>query len=98
MTDKQQSMFLVTADGRSAQIRPHFADADDTPRLTGQNAQVLDRLRNGPATNRELAAISLKYTGRISDVRDYLKPRGYTIVCRKGSGGLNTYEIIKTTT
>lgn len=39
------------------------------PRLRGQCLAVLERLRQGPATNRELAAISLKYTGRISDLR-----------------------------
>lgn len=38
-------------------------------RLSAQNQAVLDRLTHGPATNCELAAISLKYTGRISDLR-----------------------------
>ena len=42
---------------------PHVAE-DERPRLTGQNAAVLERLRRGPATNRELAGISLKYTSK----------------------------------
>lgn len=42
---------------------------EEKPRLRGQCLAILERLRQGPATNRELAAISLKYTGRISDLR-----------------------------
>ncbi|NLX57310.1 MAG: hypothetical protein GXY58_19545 [Planctomycetaceae bacterium] len=48
----------------------------ERPRLTGQNAAILERLKRGPATNRELAAISLKYTSRISDLR----AAGYDVV------------------
>ena len=42
----------------------------------GTYEQMLDRLRYGPATNRDLAEIGLKYTGRISDLR----AAGYRIV------------------
>jgi len=38
-------------------------------RFKGQAAKILARLEQGPATNRELAAISLKYTSRISQLR-----------------------------
>jgi len=38
-------------------------------RLTKQCQAILARLQQGPATNKELAGISLKYTGRISDLR-----------------------------
>lgn len=48
----------------------------DVKRLTGQNAAVLARLRAGPATNAELAAIALKYTSRISDLRR----AGFTVI------------------
>ena len=48
----------------------------DVKRLTGQNAAVLVRLRAGPATNAELAAIALKYTSRISDLRR----AGFTVI------------------
>ena len=48
----------------------------DVKRLTGQNAAVLSRLRAGPATNAELAAIALKYTSRISDLRK----AGFTVI------------------
>lgn len=64
----------------------------DLPRLTGQNAAILDRLRQGPATNVELAAISLKYTSRLSDLR----AAGYAVSCHRGEGGVNTYRLTST--
>jgi len=63
----------------------------DEPRLTGQNAAIFARLKRGPATNAELAAISLKYTSRISDIRAH----GYRIECRRGEGGVNVYVLEK---
>jgi hypothetical protein len=43
--------------------------AAEAPRLSGQNAAILARLRRGVATNKELAGIALKYTSRLSDLR-----------------------------
>lgn len=63
--------------------------AADVPRLTGQNALILERLRQGPATCRDLNAIALKYTSRISDLR----AEGYRIVCCRGPGGINSYTL-----
>jgi len=63
--------------------------AADVPRLTGQNAAILARLQRGPATNRELAEISLKYTSRTSDLR----AAGYRIACVRGPGGLSVYTL-----
>lgn len=61
------------------------------PRLTGQNAAIVERLRQGPATNRELAQIALKYTSRLSDIRD----AGYSvnIVANDHATGLVTYQL-----
>jgi len=54
----------------------------------------LARLQQGRASNRELAAIALKYTGRISDLR---KPSagGHKIVVveRNRETGLTWYEL-----
>lgn len=51
----------------------HFADTrlepEEKPRLSRQCRMILERLQLGPATNRELAELALKYTGRISDLR-----------------------------
>lgn len=52
---------------------------EDRHRLTGQNAVILARLQQGPATNVELSDLSLKYTSRISDLR----AAGYRITCRR---------------
>lgn len=61
----------------------------DEPRLTGQNAAILERLKAGPATNAQLARLSLKYTSRISDLRKH----GYDIECDRGLKGVNTYRL-----
>lgn len=61
----------------------------DTPRLTGQNLRILNRLRLGPASNTELSGISLKYTSRISDLRKH----GFDIECRRQAGGWNLYYL-----
>lgn len=47
---------------------PHLTPAEK-PRLSRQCREILERLRQGPATNSELASIALKYTGRCSDLR-----------------------------
>jgi len=62
----------------------------ETPRLRGQNAAILERLQQGPATNRELSGLSLKYTSRISDLR----AAGYTVDCSQDKAtGLNVYTL-----
>lgn len=61
----------------------------DVPRLTGQNKRILERLREGPATNVELCEIALKYTSRISDLRK----AGYRITNTREAGGVTRYEM-----
>ena len=59
-------------------------------RLRTQSEQIIYRLRRGPATNRELSGIALKYTGRISDLRKL----GYQITCKRvGFNGLTEYDL-----
>ncbi len=67
----------------------------EAKRLGGQCAAILARLREGPATNRELANISLKYTGRLSDLR----AAGYVIECVKQDHetGLTFYKLVERT-
>lgn len=67
---------------------PHVAAAD-APRLSGQNAAILERLRRGPATNDELIRISRKYTSRTSDLRKH----GFKITCERLDGGLTPYRL-----
>ncbi len=72
---------------------------EDRQRLTGQCRQILrillqaQRLERDPVTNTELGRLCLKYTGRISEVRIYLKQFGETIKCTKLKGGLTEYRI-----
>lgn len=47
----------------------HHLDNGDKPRLTRQCRLILERLRQGTATNDELSQIARKYTGRVSDLR-----------------------------
>ena len=61
-------------------------------RLSKQCRLILERLRDGNATNRELSDIALKYTSRISDLR----AAGYTIEIaeRDYETGLTVYRLI----
>lgn len=49
---------------------------EEAPRLSKQCAAILQRLEQGPATNVQLAAIALKYTSRLSDIRAWLTASG----------------------
>lgn len=87
MEAKQLSLF-----DHAHTIPPRDPNADDIdlPRLTGQNATILRMLRESPRTNDELAAISRKYTSRISDIR----AAGYCIQATRLKGGLFLYTLI----
>jgi hypothetical protein len=51
-------------------------------RMEGQCAEILQRLRKGKASSEDLAYYSLKYTARISDLRQ----RGYVIEASQDEG------------
>jgi len=75
--------------------RPPVADEAEATRLQGQNAQILALLEKRPASNDELSRIARKYTGRLSEIRAWLKPQGKTIVIvdRNHGTGLVVYAI-----
>lgn len=89
MEAKQLSLFDPAPHPRPLVPRDPNVAARDITRLTGQNAAILRRLRQGPATNDELIRISRKYTSRISDLR----AAGFVIVCERQGGGLTTYTL-----
>ena len=60
---------LSILDYRPTDAAAPLVPSIDRTRIRGQCRAILERLEAGPATNAELAAISLKYTGRISEVR-----------------------------
>lgn len=70
-------------------------DPRDAPRLSAQCAEILAMLREHKRTNVELAAISLKYTSRLSEVRKYLRALGEELKGTRGEQGIWTYEIVK---
>lgn len=61
----------------------------DVARLSTQAVMILNRLKRGPASNRELSSIALKYTSRISDIR----AAGIEVECEDRGGGLNFYTL-----
>ena len=63
---------------------------EDSPRLDSQCDRMLARLQKGAATNVELAGISLKYTSRITDLRQL----GHTIDCEKQRNGVTVYRLV----
>lgn len=67
---------------------------DERPRLSGQNQAILERLRRGPATNRQLMSIALNYRARISDLRAH----GYDVQVaeRDHKTGYTLYELKET--
>jgi hypothetical protein len=70
----------------------------DKTRLKGHNQTVLVRLRQGPATNSELAELlgpGSAWRTRVSDVRLWLERHtGETVEATKVEGGLWSYRII----
>ncbi|MEX2287446.1 MAG: hypothetical protein WD648_10175 [Planctomycetaceae bacterium] len=67
----------------------------DHKRLGSQNQEILERLRRGPATNKQLAAISINFTRRISD----LKKAGHRIEAKRHrQTGIWTYRLENTGT
>lgn len=75
----QLELFNVPVPPADPNVHP-----DDALRLSGQNAAILERLKAGPATNRELYGICLRPSARIYD----LKQRGYEIKSERIEGGL----------
>ena len=73
---------------------PTTAPPVERRRLSGQCMDMLKLLRRGRVTNSALSKISLKYTGRISDLRK----AGYDIRCveRDRESGLSWYELHET--
>lgn len=69
---------------------PNVTEVADKRRLSGQSARILARLREGPATNAELAGLALKYTSRLSDIRSF----GCEIGVERKAGGTFVYTLV----
>ena len=78
-------------------VRDQRVSVADRPRLAGHNLRVLDRLKEGPATNVELAALlgpASAWRTRVSDVRLWLeRHEGLTVKAERCvSDGLYLYR------
>ncbi len=59
------------------------------PRITGQRLKILERLREGPATNMELNAICFRYGARIHELRGL----GFKIKTVQEKAGVFRFEL-----
>lgn len=86
---------LLFDDLYRARVEPieRHLDPQTDKRTQAQADQILSLLRTRRASNVELAAISLKYTSRISDLRK----RGYVIVNEDHdrATGLSFYRLVR---
>lgn len=68
--------------------------AADTARLTRQAIAVYRRLIEGPVTTGELSNLAAQYNARIKELRDWLRPAGWTVdKIRSQTQANNTYAI-----
>ena len=93
---RQEQFDYETEYERMGGVIPFAAPVKDKKeqiRLSQQAQKVLDRLTEGPATNRELGQIALSYRRRICDIRQ----SGIKVeIIKKGKNGLNTYAVVGT--
>jgi hypothetical protein len=68
---------------------------DNQIKLSGQNAAIFLALKAGPKTNVQLSKKALKYTSRISNLRDRLGGLGYSIKCKRIRQSLYEYTMSK---
>lgn len=78
-------------DPQSIPTAPACIPEPERARLSLQAQKILGRLKEGRATNYQLAVIALKYTSRLSDLRR----AGYDvrIVERDTATGITVYEL-----
>lgn len=82
--DKQGTLFEL---GTPDQKPIHHEG--EQPRLARQEQAILEALRTGPKTNVQLAAMALKYTSRVSSLRQ----SGHVIECTNKGGGTFMYTL-----
>ena len=58
-----------------------------------QNYRILERLREGPATNAELVKYALNYTARISEIRAKISEQGLGVLEKPLGGGRSEYRV-----
>jgi len=71
--------------------------AAEIERLTGQVRAIFDRLLDGPVDNDTLSRMARKYTSRISNLRDWLRPKGFGVECFASdrASGVCWYRLVR---
>ncbi len=90
--NRQPSLFDQAESGAIMPRDPRVI-AVEAVRLSRQSREILDRLERGPATNKELAGIALKYTSRTSDLR--LAGYDVRVIERDHKTGLAVYALFR---
>ena len=68
-------------------------DERDELRLSKQAMKIYELLTIRSVSNVEMSEIALKYTGRVSEIRQALERFGQTVKATRGEGGLWSYSI-----
>jgi len=71
-------------------VDPHVAP-EDKPRLQSHSERILAMLMDRPQTNRDLLAVTHRFSGRIEDLRK----AGHLIRTEKLGGGLFRYRLVR---
>lgn len=74
-------------------LNPSVAEEDEL-RLSRQAIKIYKLLTVHRVSNVEMAEIALKYTCRVSEIRQALERFGQTIKATRGEGGLWFYSIV----
>ena len=94
---RQRALPLTPPPAPVPPVRDKRVSVADRPRLAGHNLRVLDRLKEGPATNVELALLlgpAAAWRTRVSDVRFWVERYdGLTVVADQQRGGIWLYSL-----
>jgi len=94
---RQRALPLTPPPAPVPPVRDKRVRVADRKRLVGHNLAILERLRQGPATNAELAALlgpASAWRTRVSDVRLWVeRHEGWTVVASQVGGGLWSYSL-----
>jgi hypothetical protein len=90
VTAARQGDLFGVSPARVALTPQRRAEVDEAARRATAGDRILERLQAGPATNVELAAIALRYSARIFDLR----AEGYSITASsRGEHGIVVYTL-----
>ena len=66
----------------------------DEKRIKPQAKDILNRLRKGTVSTKELVSVARQYNARLNEIRKHLARIGMTVDCMEGKAGNNHYRIV----